>query len=54
MVNKHNKVMQGTINFEDFNLNIESYLNSTNIKVNVKDLVISDSTNYPNTIVAEL
>lgn len=45
--------MQGTINFEDFTLDLEIKPVSTKVKVNVQDLIINDSSNYPNTIIYE-
>lgn len=45
--------MQGTINFEDFTLELEIKPVSTKVKVNVQDLIINDCSNYPNTIIYE-
>lgn len=53
MVNKLNRVMQGTINFEDFTLDLDVRPLSTKVTVNVQDLIINDSSNYPNTIIYE-
>ena len=54
LVNKYNRVKQGSIDFKGLNLCYEVDLNCTSIRVNAEDLIVSDCENYPNTIVAEL
>lgn len=54
LVNKYNRVKQGSINFEELTFNYEMHMASTVIRVNAQDLVVNDCENYPNTIVAEI